>query len=276
MSDPPKSPPATPDLPAPLGSLIVVLDEPQNIVNIAGVVRAMNNMGVRHLRLVRPAEFNAWRIEGIAHRSRNIVENVVMFDSLADAVADATFVVGTSARARTAQRNYARPREIASHIASRPEKGPVAILFGREDRGLSNEALDLCQAVAIIPTDAEFSSLNLAQACLILLYEVFLAARDGDEALPRGRRSIGPAAGSDLEEMYGALEAGLDRIEFFKARQPEAVLRTLRTMLSRADLDLHEARLIRAIGFEIGHYIDRTMVQSRPFDPVQQSDDNTD
>jgi len=276
VSDSPTPSSSTSSARTALDSLVVVPDEPQNIVNIAGVVRAMNNMGVRHLRLVRPAEFNAWRIEGIAHRSRNIVENVGIFESLPDAIADATFVVGTSARARTAQRNYARPREVAGDIASRAADGRVAILFGREDRGLSNEALDLCQSVAIIPTDPDFSSLNLAQACLILLYEVFMTAQAGDEALPRGRRSIGPASGGDLEEMYEARQAGLDRIEFFKARQPKSVLRTLRTMLSRADLDLHEARLVRAIGFEIGHYIDRTSTQSQPFDPGPQSDDNTD
>lgn len=240
-----------------LDNLSVVLVEPQNVVNVAAVIRAMKNMGVRSLCLVNPADWDPWRIEGIAHRSEDVVQGARIVDSLEEALADATFVVGTSARPRTAQRNYVRPRELAPGIVSRAQDGQVAVLFGREDRGLSNEALDLCNAVAIIPTDPDYSSLNLAQACLLFLYEIFLATGAGSEPLPRGRRSTRKASLSELEDMYAALEGGLGRIEFFKARRPAAVLRTLRTLLNRAEPELREARLVQAIGFEIGHYLDR-------------------
>ncbi len=255
-------------------SITVVLDEPQNVVNIAAVIRAMKNMGLQQLVLVRPADFDPWRIEGIAHRSHDIVERARVVDSLEEAVLDATFVVGTSARARTAHRNYARPREIASTVVARAREGRVALLFGREDRGLSNRALDLCHAVTIIPTDPQYSSLNLAQACLLLFYEIFLASGVGGESLPRGRRSTRPASIEEMEEMYAALEDGLGRIEFFKARAPESILRTLRTLLARAEPDLREARLVQAIGFEIGNYLDRTRpkgMESGPGDPHEQA-----
>jgi TrmH family RNA methyltransferase len=242
---------------SPLKNVVVVLNEPQNLVNIAGVVRAMMNMGLERLRLVEPAEFDAWRIEGIAHRSRDVVEGAEVFTSLPAAVADATFVVGTTARARTAQRNYVRPRAVAPKIVQHAKTGTVALLFGREDRGLENEALDLCHAAAIIPTDPEHSSLNLAQAALLLSYEIFLAAEGGTDPLPRGRRSTRPATAEELENTYAALEEGLHRIEFYKARDPAAILRTLRTVISRAEPDLQEAGLLRAIGFEIGKYLDR-------------------
>jgi TrmH family RNA methyltransferase len=244
---------------SPLRNVVVILHEPQNLVNIAGVIRGMKNMGVNRVRLVRPAEFDAWRIEGIAHRSEDVVEEAEIFDSLAGALADAVFVVGTTARARTAHRNYVRPREVAEKILQRAREGPVAIVFGREDRGLDNEALDLCHAVAIIPTDPDYSSLNLAQAALLMCYEVFLASQSEEEPLPRGRRSTRPATAAELENTYRALEEGLHRIEFYKAREPAAVLRTLRTLVGRAEPDLQEAGLLRAIGFEIGYYLDRVL-----------------
>ena len=240
-----------------LQNIVVVLNEPQNLVNIAGVVRAMKNMGISRLRLVNPGEFDAWRIGGIAHRSQDITENAEIFEGLEEALADSVFVVGTTARARTAQRNYVRPRDIAPKIVEYTDEGTVALVFGREDRGLGNEALDLCHAAAIIPTNPDYSSLNLAQAVLLLSYEIFLAAQEETGALPRGRRSTRPATTEELENTYAALEDGLHRIEFYKAREPAAIMRTLRTLISRAEPDLQEAGLLRAIGFEMSKYFHR-------------------
>lgn len=242
----------------PLSKVVVVLDQPQDVVNIAAAVRAMKNMGLTRLRLVNPREVDPHRIEGIAHRSADVVEAAERFDDLGEALADCVWVVGTTARARTANRNYVRPRAMAGTLLARAVDGPVALVFGREDRGLSNEALDLCHEIAIIPTDADYSSLNLAQAVLLLCYEIFLASGEGAVELPRGRRATKPATRADLETMYRALADGLRRIDFYKGtRRDEAVLRTLRTVLGRAELDRREARLVGAIGFEIGHYLDR-------------------
>ena len=107
-------------------------------------------------------------------------------------------------------------------------------------------------------------SLNLAQACLVLCYEIHLAGSE-DTALPRGKRDQGPATQKDLEEMYSALHRGLSRIDFFKGdRHPESVMRLLRTILSRAEPDLREARLVRARGFEMERYFDREGAESEP------------
>lgn len=240
-----------------LENVVVVLDHPQNLVNIAGVVRAMKNMGLYRLRVVNPAEYDTWRIGGIAHRSEDVAEGAEIFGSLPEALADCIHVVGTTARARTAHRNYLRPRDAAPLVVDRAREGVVALLFGREDRGLENDALDLCHSVAIIPTNPHYSSMNLAQATLILAYEVFLAAGGAGGPLPKGRRTTRPATVAELENTYAALEQGLDRIDFFKARAPEAILRTLRTVISRAEPDLQEAGILRAIGFEISSYLDR-------------------
>lgn len=234
----------------------------------------MANFGLSDLRLVNPDEFDGYRLEGIAHRTSDIIEASTMHPTLDAAIGDASLVVGTTARARTAGRPYVRPREvaesIAAHVAPSTSDGPegsvdggagggtVAILFGREDRGLMNDALDRCHAVAIIPTSVEYSSLNLAQAALVMAYEAFLAIEGGGEEMPRGRRATRPPTNEELEEAFAALADGLGRIEFYKARKPEAVMRTLRTIILRAEPDLRETRLLGAVGYEIGNYLDRT------------------
>jgi TrmH family RNA methyltransferase len=256
---------------SPLSRVILVLDHPQDVVNIAGVIRVMMNFGISRLRLVNPDDFDAYRIEGIAHRSMPLIEATTLHETLEDAVADCVYVVGTTARPRTAGRNYVRPREAGEEVVTRAAGGNVAIVFGREDKGLFNEGLDLCHDVAIIPT-SEYSSLNLAQAALVMAYETFLASGEvALEELPKGRRATGPPRHQDLEVMYGALRDALARIEFFKARKPSAIMRTLRTLLTRAQPDLRETRLLSAMAFEVGHYIDRVCPEATTEDQKESS-----
>ncbi len=225
----------------------------------------MKNFGLSDLRLVNPDVFDAYRLEGIAHRTADLIESCTLHDTLDDAIGDATFVVGTTARARTAGRSYAPARDAAEAIGARvadPESETrVAILFGREDRGLTNQDLDRCHMVSIIPTTPDYSSLNLAQAALVMAYEIFLVLDGGRDEMPRGRRATRPPTAEELEETFQAIADGLARIDFYKARKPEAVMRTLRTIISRAEPDLREARLLAAVGFEIGNYLDRSGVE---------------
>src|SRR5207302_6074530 len=129
------------------GMIVVVLHEPQELVNIAHVVRALKNFGLRDLRLVDPREYDASRIAGIAHQTQDVLARVARFEGLPDALADCVHVVGFTARGRTAKRNLQRPREAAGEILGQADAGPTALLFGREDKGLPNEALDLCHRV---------------------------------------------------------------------------------------------------------------------------------
>jgi TrmH family RNA methyltransferase len=119
--------------------IVVVLHEPQDLVNIAHVVRAMKNFGLRDLRLVAPREYDAFRVEGIAHQTRDVLARVRVVDTLGAALADCVHVVGFTARGRTAKRNLQRPREAAAEALPLAAEGPVALLFGREDKGLDNE-----------------------------------------------------------------------------------------------------------------------------------------
>ncbi len=240
-----------------LMSIVVVLHEPQDLVNIAHVVRAMKNFGFRDLRLVQPREYDAFRIEGIAHQTQDILARVARFERLEDALADCVHVAGFTARGRSAKRNLQRPRAAAREILAQADAGVVALVFGREDKGLPNEALDVCHRVVTMPTDPAYPSLNLAHAVVLMLYE--LAQARGDEARPfkAPRREGPPAKVEDLERLFGDVEAALRVIEFFKTRQAESVLRTVREVLHRTPLDEREAKLFRAMAIEVVKYGER-------------------
>lgn len=258
-----------------LDGIVVVLFETQNLLNIAGTIRAMKNFGLSRLRLVSPAEWDPWRIEGIAHDTEEIVAAARIYDSLDTALADCSYVAGLTARERRAKRAVARPRELAPELLERAlwtvaggergeggneraAAGPVAILFGREDRGLPNEALDLCHRTVVIPTNPDHTSLNLAQAVLLTAYELWMAAAGGAQPFRDPRHVAPPASIEQLEQLFGAVERALWAVDFFKARQTESVMRTLRELAHRAELDAREASFLRAISIEVVKYIQRT------------------
>lgn len=238
-------------------SIIVVLDQPQDLVNIAHVVRGMKNFGFRDLRLVQPREYDAYRVEGIAHQTADVLARVRTFESLGEAIADCVHVVGLTARGRTAKRNLQRPREAAAEITALAEDGPVALLFGREDKGLRNDALDRCHRVVTIPTEASYPSLNLGHAAMVMLYELALAR--GAETLPfkAPRRAVEPAAAQELERLFADVDRALAAIDFFKTRNAEGIMRTMRELAHRTPLDLREVMLLRAMAIEVVKYGER-------------------
>ncbi|CAN5632564.1 tRNA (cytosine(32)/uridine(32)-2'-O)-methyltransferase TrmJ [soil metagenome] len=257
-----------------LNRIVLVLWETQDYVNIAGTIRAMKNFGLSNLRLVSPVLWDPWRIEGIAHDTREIVEATRIYDSLPEALADCSFVVAMTARERRAKRAVGRPREIARELLVRsrqpPEDvgagpegvgagaGPLAILFGREDHGLSNAALDLCHRSVTIPTNPNHASLNLAQAVLVIAYELWLASEGEDQPFKEPRRSAPPAEVQLLEQLFTDSERALWSIDFFKSRQTESVMRTIRSLVHRAEPDAREAGFLRAIAIEVVKYVNRS------------------
>jgi tRNA/rRNA methyltransferase/tRNA (cytidine32/uridine32-2'-O)-methyltransferase len=245
-------------IPSALDRIVVVLWQTQDRVNLAGTVRVLKNFGLSRLRLVAPAEWDPWRIEGIAHDTRDIVEATRIFDTLPDALADCAFVVGMTARARRAKRAVGRPREIAPELLRRAtEAGPVALLFGREDHGLPNEALDLCHRTVIIPTNPEHSSLNLAQAVLVMAYELWMASAGAEQPFRDPRRVAPPAPVEMLEHLFADTERALWAVDFFKTRRTEAVMRTVRELVHRAEADSREAGLLRAMAIEVAKFLAR-------------------
>jgi tRNA/rRNA methyltransferase len=240
-------------------SVLVVLHQPQDLINIAHVVRAMKNFGLRDLRLVAPREYDAHRIEGIAHQSHDVVSRIARFDDLAAALADCVHVVGLTARGRSAKRNVQRPRGAAAEIlaAARAEGGPVALLFGREDKGLSNEALDRCHRIVTIPTSPDYASLNLGHAVVVMLYELALARGEEERPFKRPRRPAEAATVEEIERLFEDMERALAAIDFFKIRDREHIMRTVREIVHRVPLDQREAKLLRAMAIEVVKYRER-------------------
>jgi TrmH family RNA methyltransferase len=239
-----------------LDAVVVVLYEPQDPVNIAATVRAMKNMGMSRLRLVRPVEYEAVRLEGIAHGTMDLIEAIEHRDSFDAAVADCVRVFGFTARRRAAKLRVIEPRAAAGELLDAAVDGSVALVFGREDSGLPNDVLDRVHAAVTIPT-TEHASLNLAQAALIGMYELHRAAADATRTLAPPRKDAPPPTNEQFEQYFADAQRSLAAIEFFKTRFPEHIMRTLRSLTFRAAPNARELSLIRAMAIEVVNYIER-------------------
>jgi TrmH family RNA methyltransferase len=238
--------------------VVVVLVEPTDPVNIGAVIRAMGNTGFVQLRLVRPVEFTEWQIIGIAHYTQHIFESIGYFDSLQAATADAQLVLCLTGRHHREKRDRLPLAEAVERVVDAAQANQrVAIVFGREDSGLNNEQLDACHAVSTIPTNPANPSLNLAQAALLVLYQVFLHAGGGQRAYRRLRKRSPLATSALLEDLFADLERTLDAIGFLQQRSRVHAMRSLRVALFRARLDVREASLLRAIVLEVRHFLHR-------------------
>ncbi len=235
-----------------LRRIAIVLVRPQIPENIGAAARAMNNMGLSRLILVKPKNCDLSRIRKTATgSSTDLVEKMQIYEDLAEALGPFHHVVGATARVGSMRPAIMRPRSLAQHLIPVSKNNHVAILFGPEDRGLSNEDLYHCHTLTTIPT-AAFSSLNLAHAVLILSYEIFLAStKEVVEATPR------LANGFELEGMYGHLQDVLLKIGFLNPQNPEHWIRNIRRFLSRFPLRAREVRVVRGICRQIDWYTSR-------------------
>jgi TrmH family RNA methyltransferase len=249
-----------------LSRIAVVLYEPQNPINIAGTIRAMKNMGVSTLRLVRPCPYDPVRLEGIAHDTRDLIDRIERYDDFDAAVHDCVRLVGFTARRRAAKWQILDPKQAAEDALAYTEHGQVGIVFGREDSGLPNEILDRVHAAVTIPT-TEHASLNLAQAVLISLYELHLAAGDATRTLPGPRKDAPPPTTDLIERFYAEAHQTLEAIEFFKTRYPEHIMRSIRALTFRAAPDSRELSLLRAAALEVMRFLERTERVERALPP---------
>ncbi|HUQ98154.1 MAG TPA: TrmH family RNA methyltransferase [Gemmatimonadaceae bacterium] len=239
-----------------LSAVRVVLYEPQDPVNIAATIRAMKNMGCSNLYLVKSVEYDPWRLEGIAHDTGDIIERIRNCETIDEALEGCVRVAGFTARRRAAKRDVTTPRAASSELLDFAREGPVALLFGREDKGLPNEILDRAHIVVTIPT-TEHASLNLAQAVLLALYELHLTAADATRTLAPPRKDAPPATSAQYEQLFADTERALYAIDFFKTRFHEHIMRSVRTLFYRMAPDSRELALVRAIFIEIIRTIDR-------------------
>jgi len=216
----------------------------------------MKNMGAEKLRLVNPVAYDPYRLIGVAHDTQEIIEAIEHFETLEDAVKDCTRVAGFTARRRAARREIINAAEAADDLLPYAEQGNVAIVFGREDKGLPNEALDLAQRVVTIPT-TDHASLNLSQAVLIALYELHTRANDATRKLAPPSKLTDPPTSERLEMLFTDAYRALEAIDFFKTRNEEHVMRSLRSLIYRAEPDSRETDFLRAMAIEVLRTIER-------------------
>lgn len=211
--------------------------------NIGGAARAMLNMGLTRLALVQPqALFPCAEATARASGADDLLENVQVFDSLQKAVQDCVLVFGTTARERSVAWQIFDPESCSKKI--RETSGEIAIVFGREHSGLTNEELDVCHAAVKIPTNSQFSSLNLAAAVQVICYEIHKAHLTSETVLnPRHP----PAPAKELEMFYAHLEQTLIDIGLHNPEKPRRTMRKLRSFFNRAQPDSSELALLRGI-----------------------------
>jgi TrmH family RNA methyltransferase len=213
--------------------------------NIGSAARAMKTMGLDRLRLVAPERFPATEATVMAAGADDVLQKARVFPDVRSAVADCGLVVGTTSRARHLPWRVVEPREAAREIAAASATSEVAILFGAERTGLSNEDIEHCQLLLGIPTGASYASLNVAMAVQIVAYEVLLASR-GEEAAA-GARGVPLASATEMERFYGHLAQVLEEIDFRDRTGEGHLMARIRRLFNRTVLDQNEVNILRGI-----------------------------
>ncbi len=232
-----------------LDNISVILNRPRYPENIGAAARAARNMGISRLSVVSPENFKLGNILKMAtHAASDVVKGIDAYDDLKEAVSSFNYVVGTTARLGGQRQVITTPSKLAQSLIPISRENRIAILFGPEDRGLSNEDIRYCHRLVNIPT-AEFSSLNLAQAVMVMCYEIFTAGGEREkEFKPR------LAAGYELEGMYEQVKDILVRISYINSENPEYWMNHLRHFFSRIGLRAKEVSIIRGICRQINWY----------------------
>jgi len=234
------------------GAIQIVLVHTTHAGNIGGVARAMKNMGLTHLTLVKPKEYPSPEAEWRAASALDILQNARVVNTVEEAIAGCQFVVGTSARERRIPWPIQDARHCAERVVDRVQHAEqVAILFGREDRGLLNEELQLCNLHCHIPTHEAYPSLNLAMAVQIVSYEVRMAQlSDSLPSHPDEQWDTPFATADDMARFYEHLEQTLIDIQFLDPKAPKQLMRRLRRLYNRVRLDEMELNILRGMLME--------------------------
>jgi TrmH family RNA methyltransferase len=233
-------------MPLHLDSVEIVLVRPARAANVAAAARAMKNMGLRHLWLVDPPrELDQPEARRLAYGAWDVLDGARRAANLGGAIAQATLVAATSGRIG---RDAWDPRRLALEAGRRVGGGRLAVVFGPEACGLTRHELELTHAIVQVPTDPEHPSLNLAQAVLIIAYELRLAILEGRGPVAAERTL---ATAGALEEALRELQAALLGIGYLNPQNPEAILAELRRLLARAGPTTRELGLLRGLARQV-------------------------
>ena len=228
-----------------LNSVKIVLVGTTHPGNIGAAARAMKNMGFRNLSLVKPKEFPSDVATYRSKAAKDILENALIFNNLQEAVVDCELVIGTSARDRKVPWPILSPKESAEEVSKSLKIHKIAIVFGREDRGLTNEELGLCNYHVHIPTDPEYSSLNLSQAVQILVYEIRMAVLSDDEN--QDYWDVELANNNQTEMLIQHMDELMQEVEFYDVDNPRKLLLRVRRFFKRSRIDVMETNIFRGL-----------------------------
>jgi tRNA/rRNA methyltransferase len=231
-------------------NISIVLYKPKYAGNVGSIARAAKNMGIGSIIVVGTTDFDREEMQQRStHLAADVLDKIQYFDNIDTALGDFNYIVGTTARLGKARGPFIAPRVIAEKIVNVSRKNKVALLFGPEDTGLSNDELRYCHAVVSIPTARELKSINLSHAVIIICYEIFTASLPSiEEATPK------LALSKELEGMYGQIKTLLAQIGFLNLENPDYWMMHLRRFFTRAGLLSREVKIIRGICRQLEWY----------------------
>jgi len=216
--------------------------------NIGAAARAMKNMGIKQLGLVAPKQFPDEKAFYRAKAATDILENAQVHETLIEAVSGFQLVIGTSARNRKIPWPIMSPREAAQEILSNYKgANKIAVVFGREDRGLTNEELGLCNLHVHIPSSDEYSSLNLSQAIQIIAYEIRLKALSTEGKSKKQEWDVPLAENAEIERLIEHFDELMQEVEFYDIDNPRLLLTRVRRFFRRSKIDHIEANIFRGV-----------------------------
>lgn len=233
-----------------LDNIRIVMVESQVPGNVGAAARAVKNMGISQLVLVNPWFRDHPQARYMAHGSEDVLARAVAADSIEKAIEGSVLVAGTTQRKRH-NTPFMIPREAAPDILEAAEVGPVSILFGREDKGLSNKELRVCNLLVSIPSSPAQPSLNLSQAIMVISYELFMAA------LPEMNRKLDLAQAEDLSYMYRHLQESLETLGLRQWNDGDNYMKSLRRVFSRTMMERRDVSTIHKLCGEIDKYAAR-------------------
>ncbi|MFC1528732.1 RNA methyltransferase [Candidatus Latescibacterota bacterium] len=239
-----------------LDSISIVLVEPQVPGNVGAAARAMKNMGLRKLVLVKPWFHNHPQMLYMAHNSEDILQDVIVVDDLSEAVADSVLVVGATRRKRH-NTPFMNPKQAVDEILDSSRSGPVSILFGREDKGLTNKELSWCQIHVSIPSSQAQPSINLSQAVMVMAYELFTRVMPEEDSL----LDLAPAR--EIAGMYDHLLKSLTTLGMRQWNEGDNYMKSLRRVFSRTKLEKRDVATIHKLCGEIDKYAVRVRVDMK-------------
>jgi tRNA/rRNA methyltransferase len=232
-----------------LSNLRVILVRPRGSGNIGSVARAMKNVGAGELAIVGKARTRSFWARAMAVHGREILADAKSYETLREAIADSTLVVGTTCRAGLYRSHSQTPKEVAPTVVAALGKGKVALIFGPEDHGLSNKDLEHCQLLVTIPTHPDYPSLNVAQAAVICLYEFYVAA-----LTPANDSMVKRADAEQVERLFDIMRNSLLKIGFLDSENPEHMLLAFRRIFGRAGLEEKDVRILTGMFRQIEWY----------------------